>query len=241
MNQPSGHEAWKGPPRTPPPKGARMTSGRRMPERQCVFAATVTIMSKGQVAKSANWSSTTGRSPIQAAPIAAPTKPSSAIGVSTTRSSPNSSQSPLVTPNAPPKCPTSSPRMKTRLSSRSASASAARIASRYVISLTASSREIRTRPAPSRHDTRTPRADSGGTLEAGGGSEAPHPGGGFGGCGRRPPRGGSRGDPPVDEERGARHVRRLVGGEEERGCDDLLHRREAAEGGLRQHLGAQAF
>ena len=34
--------------------------------------------------KSANCSSTTGRSPIQAAPIAAPTNPSSAIGVSMT-------------------------------------------------------------------------------------------------------------------------------------------------------------
>ena len=110
--------------------GMRITSGIAWPERQCVFAATVTITSKGQVTKSANWSSTTGRSPIQAAPIAAPTNPSSAIGVSRTRSSPNSSSRPFVTPNAPPKAPMSSPSRKTRSSSRMASASAARTASR---------------------------------------------------------------------------------------------------------------
>ena len=43
-------------------------------------------MSNGQVTKSANWISTIGRSPIQAAPIAAPTKPSSEMGVSISRS-----------------------------------------------------------------------------------------------------------------------------------------------------------
>ena len=59
------------------------------------------MASNGQLTKSANCSSTTGRSPIQAAPMAAPTKPSSEIGVSITRSSPNSSNSPFVTPNAP--------------------------------------------------------------------------------------------------------------------------------------------
>jgi hypothetical protein len=41
--------------------------------------------------------STTGRPPAIAAPTAAPTKPSSEIGVSRTRSSPNSSISPAVT------------------------------------------------------------------------------------------------------------------------------------------------
>ena len=79
-----------------------MTIGTACPLRQWVLAATVTMTSNGQVAKSANWSSTTGRSPIQAAPIAAPTKPSSEIGVSSTRSLPNSSARPRVTPNAPP-------------------------------------------------------------------------------------------------------------------------------------------
>ena len=93
-NQPSGEPAWNGPPRTPPPVGQRIVIGICWPERQCVLAATVTIGSKAQVMKSANWSSTTGRSPIQAAPIAAPTKPSSEIGVSITRSSPNSSWRP---------------------------------------------------------------------------------------------------------------------------------------------------
>ena len=89
-----GEPAWNGPPRTPPPVGQRITSGIGWPERQWVFAATVTIGSNAQETKSANCSSTTGRSPIQAAPIAAPTNPSSAIGVSSTRSSPNSSNSP---------------------------------------------------------------------------------------------------------------------------------------------------
>ena len=65
-----------------------------MPLRQCVFAPTVTIWSNGQATKSANCSSAIGRSPIQAAPNAAPTKPSSEIGVSITRSPPNSSNRP---------------------------------------------------------------------------------------------------------------------------------------------------
>jgi hypothetical protein len=63
----------------------------------------VTIVSNAQLTKSANCSSTTGRSPCHAAPNAAPTKPSSEIGVSMTRSAPNSSHRPFVTPNAPPK------------------------------------------------------------------------------------------------------------------------------------------
>jgi hypothetical protein len=78
-----------------------MTSGMARPLLQCVFAATETITSKGQVTKSANWSATIGRSPIHAAPMAAPTKPSSEIGVSRTRSLPNLSSSPAVAPNAP--------------------------------------------------------------------------------------------------------------------------------------------
>ena len=36
MNQPSGEEAWNGPPRMPPPEGARMTSGSLIPDRQWV-------------------------------------------------------------------------------------------------------------------------------------------------------------------------------------------------------------
>ena len=128
--KPSGQLAWNGPPRTPPPNGARITTGSLMPLRQCVLAPTVTIGSNAHEMKSANCSSAIGRSPIQAAPKAAPTKPSSAIGVSITRSAPNSSSSPFETPNGPPKCPTSSPIRKTRSSSRMASAIAVRIASR---------------------------------------------------------------------------------------------------------------
>src|SRR5579875_3306445 len=51
--------------------------------------------------KSANCISTTGRSPITAAPTPAPTIRDSAIGVSITRSGPNSSSKPSVTLNAP--------------------------------------------------------------------------------------------------------------------------------------------
>src|SRR6476469_213732 len=47
--------------------------------------------------------------PINAAPHAAPTIAPSEIGVSTTRSLPNSSINPSVTLNAPPYAPTSSP------------------------------------------------------------------------------------------------------------------------------------
>ena len=46
-NQPSGEPAWNGPPRTPPPVGQRIVIGIGWPERQCVFAATVTIGSNG--------------------------------------------------------------------------------------------------------------------------------------------------------------------------------------------------
>ncbi len=49
-----------------------------------------------------NCISTIGRCPMSAAPIAAPMIPASAIGVSITRSGPNSSRRPAVTLNAPP-------------------------------------------------------------------------------------------------------------------------------------------
>ena len=49
-----------------------------------------------------NCISATGRIPIMAAPTAAPTIAVSEIGVSTTRSSPNSPMRPSVTLNAPP-------------------------------------------------------------------------------------------------------------------------------------------
>ena len=52
------------------------------------FAAWLTIWSKATAAKSENWSSITGRSPVSAAPIPQPTKPLSVSGVSRIRSAP---------------------------------------------------------------------------------------------------------------------------------------------------------
>ena len=61
--------------------------------------------------------STTGRRPIIAAPMAAPTNPSSAIGVSRTRLGPNSASRPAVILYEPSKTPISSP-MRYTFSSR---------------------------------------------------------------------------------------------------------------------------
>ena len=81
-----------------------------------------------------NCISATGRWPWSAAPTAAPTMSDSAMGVSTTRSGPNSSSKPAVTLKAPPSVAMSSPRQKT-LSSRSISSrSASWIAWTYVTS-----------------------------------------------------------------------------------------------------------
>ena len=80
--------------------------------------------------KSANWYSTTGRRPLSAAPAARPVKPDSAIGVSTTRRSPNFSRKPLVTLKAPPNWPTSSPMRKTDSSASISAISAWPTASR---------------------------------------------------------------------------------------------------------------
>ena len=74
--------------------------------------------------------STTGRSPIIAAPTPAPTIVFSEIGVSRTRFSPNSSSRPAVTLNAPWKTPMSSPIRKTLSSAAISSRSAALRASR---------------------------------------------------------------------------------------------------------------
>src|ERR1044071_7483980 len=81
------------------------------------------------VEKSPNMMSTTGRNPVIAAPTAMPVKPASEIGVSSTRSLPNSSTSPLNTLNTVPASAMSSPQMNTRGSRRSSSASASRTAS----------------------------------------------------------------------------------------------------------------
>src|SRR3984893_18102349 len=80
------------------------------------------------VMKSPNMISTTGRSPIIAAPTPTPVKPASEIGVSTTRSEPNSSTNPDSTLNGVPASATSSPKMHTRESRRISSASASRTA-----------------------------------------------------------------------------------------------------------------
>src|ERR1035437_4948527 len=72
--------------------------------------------------------STTGRRPVMAAPTAKPVKPASEIGVSRTRSVPNSSTSPDSTLNGVPASATSSPSMQTRASRRISSARASRTA-----------------------------------------------------------------------------------------------------------------
>src|SRR6266404_1083170 len=81
-----------------------------------------------KVMKSPNMMSTTGRNPVMAAPTASPVKPASEIGVSSTRSLPNSSNKPERTLNGVPASATSSPMMQTFASRRISSASASRIA-----------------------------------------------------------------------------------------------------------------
>src|SRR5713226_2909908 len=77
-----------------------------------------------RVMKSPNIMSTTGRKPVMAAPTPTPVKPASEMGVSTTRSEPNSSTNPESTLNGVPASATSSPKMHTRESRRISSASA---------------------------------------------------------------------------------------------------------------------
>src|SRR5712672_2485822 len=72
--------------------------------------------------------STTGRIPVIAAPTPTPVNPASEIGVSITRSVPNSSTRPDSTLKGVPASATSSPKMHTRESRRISSASASRIA-----------------------------------------------------------------------------------------------------------------
>src|SRR5215471_10760877 len=86
------------------------------------------------VEKSPNMMSTIGRIPVIAAPTAIPVKPASEIGVSRTRSLPNSSTRPVRTLNTVPASAMSSPHMKTRESRRISSAIASRTASPKVSS-----------------------------------------------------------------------------------------------------------
>src|SRR6516165_10795144 len=89
-----------------------------------------------RVTKSPNMMSTTGRRPVMAAPTARPVNPASEIGVSITRSVPNSSTRPDNTLKGVPASATSSPRTKTRGSRRISSANASRTASANVSSRT---------------------------------------------------------------------------------------------------------
>src|SRR6476661_1577460 len=84
--------------------------------------------------KSPNMISTTGFMPVIAAPTAMPVKPASEIGVSMTRSVPNSFTSPVRTLKGCPASAMSSPQMKTFGSRRISSARASRTASARVIS-----------------------------------------------------------------------------------------------------------
>src|SRR5205814_582993 len=81
-----------------------------------------------------NMMSTTGRSPVIAAPTAIPVKPASEIGVSRMRSLPNSSTMPVSTLYTVPASATSSPHRNTRESRRISSAIASRTASPNVSS-----------------------------------------------------------------------------------------------------------
>src|SRR5689334_163170 len=91
-------------------------------------------MSQVTAKKSLNISSATGRSPVIAAPIAAPTIACSLIGVSLTRSGPNSSNRPSVSLKTPPAEPTSSPISTTVSSRRISWAMPWATAWRYVVS-----------------------------------------------------------------------------------------------------------
>src|ERR1700693_3541149 len=81
-----------------------------------------------RVKKSPNMMSTTGRIPVIAAPTPTPVNPASEMGVSITRSLPNSSTKPDKTLKGVPASATSSPMMHTRESRRISSASASRTA-----------------------------------------------------------------------------------------------------------------
>jgi hypothetical protein len=78
--------------------------------------------------KSPNMISMTGRSPVTAAPKAAPAMATSEMGVSNTRSFPCLSCSPGVVMNTPPGSATSSPKNTTAGSRAISSSSAERIA-----------------------------------------------------------------------------------------------------------------
>ena len=107
----------------------RATSGTRPcpPNMKRAFAAWFTTSSIEHKAKSTTRISTTGFNPFSAMPTAAPMIVASEIGVSITRSGPNSCASPRYCAKIPPR-PTSSPSATTCGSARIASASAVQAA-----------------------------------------------------------------------------------------------------------------
>ena len=123
-------QCWAAPP-VPAPAGRRTTMGREMlpPNMKRILAAWLTSWSMATVRKSLNMSSAMGLRPVAALPTAAPMMAPSEIGVSRTRSGPNSSIMPALTPKQPPKAPTSSPNRSTLGFSRIRMDMASRIAS----------------------------------------------------------------------------------------------------------------
>ena len=107
------------PKRTPPPFAVRITSGKLTWPfvMYRLFAISFATMSQHTARKSENMISAITGTPVIAAPMAAPSSACSEIGVSRTRSGPNSSTSPTVVLNTPPAAAMSSPSI-TRLGSR---------------------------------------------------------------------------------------------------------------------------
>ena len=102
-----------------PPYGIRITIGIEIATLvpRVSLASCVVIWSKAGNTNPSNWISMTGRKPPMARPIAVPTMPDSASGVSSTRCSPKSRCRCSVTRNTPPSLPMSSPIRITRGSS----------------------------------------------------------------------------------------------------------------------------
>ncbi len=107
-------ECWA-PKRRPAPLAQRTTSGSSSwpSDMYLLLAISLAIRSQQTAKKSLNMISAIGRSPVIAAPIAAPRMACSLIGVSRTRSGPNCSSRPEVVLNTPPAAATSSPRNTT--------------------------------------------------------------------------------------------------------------------------------
>src|SRR4249920_1043813 len=111
----------------PPNDGIRITAGTptRPRVRSRYFARWLMTWSSAGYENPSNCISAIGRHPAIASPTQIPAIPASAIGVSNTRSRPNSACRPSVTRKTPPSAPTSSPNTSVRGSAASASRSAA--------------------------------------------------------------------------------------------------------------------